>query len=242
MNVREFEEMSMNAWPALSTIHYDGWIMRFADGVTRRANSINPIYSSSKNIDKKIDFCHDIYQNSGQKTIYKITPLSLEENIDAVLESKNYKKEAITSMKSIDLEEISLSNSVDINNIFSDNWLLRFMKFINADKSKFDIYKSIFKNIKMKTCYIDFIKDGNYVGCGLGVLEDDYIGIFDVVVDDHMRNRGYGRTIVESIMCWGFRNGAKHAYLQCMIDNLSAQHLYKKIGFKEKYQYWYRCK
>ena len=41
--IRTLEELSMNALPALQTMLYGGWVLRFANGYTRRANSINPI-------------------------------------------------------------------------------------------------------------------------------------------------------------------------------------------------------
>lgn len=54
--IRQIEEISLNAWPALQTIHYDGWILRFAYGVTKRSNSVSLIYESTLNVDAKIDF------------------------------------------------------------------------------------------------------------------------------------------------------------------------------------------
>jgi len=44
--IQRIEELSMNALPALSTVFLNGWILRFSNGYTRRANSVNPIYPS----------------------------------------------------------------------------------------------------------------------------------------------------------------------------------------------------
>jgi hypothetical protein len=51
------EELSLNAWPAHQTLLYDGWVIRFANGYTKRANSVNPLYLSTIDLDEKIAFC-----------------------------------------------------------------------------------------------------------------------------------------------------------------------------------------
>ncbi|MDR2374804.1 MAG: hypothetical protein LBD96_00015 [Treponema sp.] len=48
------EELSMNAWLSLQTLVYDGWIIRLANGYTKRANSVNPIYPSKIGMDKRL--------------------------------------------------------------------------------------------------------------------------------------------------------------------------------------------
>jgi N-acetylglutamate synthase len=80
------------------------------------------------------------------------------------------------------------------------------------------------------------------IAAGLGVLQADYIGLFDIVVDQEYRSRGYGQQIVKSILYWGKQNGAQRSYLQVMLNNPPALRLYSKLGFVEKYQYWYRVK
>jgi len=42
------KEQTMNVWPSLQTILLAGWIIRMAGGYTKRANSVNPIYSFEK--------------------------------------------------------------------------------------------------------------------------------------------------------------------------------------------------
>ena len=52
--IRHIEELALNAWPALQTLLLDGWVVRFANGYTRRANSVNPLYASEQDIDAKL--------------------------------------------------------------------------------------------------------------------------------------------------------------------------------------------
>ena len=70
------EEISMNAHPSLKTIVYDGWILRFANGHTNRANSINLTYPGKLPLEEKISECERIYESQGLPTIYKLTVLS----------------------------------------------------------------------------------------------------------------------------------------------------------------------
>jgi len=88
--IRTLEELSMNAWPALQTMLYGGWVLRFANGYTRRANSINPIYPSTRGVEKKIAACEEIYRGRNLRVVYKMTRAVFPENLDAILEGKGY--------------------------------------------------------------------------------------------------------------------------------------------------------
>ena len=60
--------------------------------------------------------------------------------------------------------------------------------------------------------------------------------------DPSQRQRGFGLALIRSIMAWAKDQGASTAYLQVMLNNDAALRLYRKLGFVEIYQYWYRVK
>ena len=71
--VRTIESLSFKALPALESRYYDGWLLRYAEGYTRRANSVNPVYASTDDIDLKISQCELVYAQKKRPTIFKMT-------------------------------------------------------------------------------------------------------------------------------------------------------------------------
>ena len=59
--IRYLEELALNAWTSIQTVVYDGWLIRFSNGYTKRANSVNPIYESTGDLDRKIAYCENLF-------------------------------------------------------------------------------------------------------------------------------------------------------------------------------------
>jgi GNAT superfamily N-acetyltransferase len=51
------------------------------------------------------------------------------------------------------------------------------------------------------------------VACGLGVSEQDYFGLFDLVTAPQQRNKSYGAALVAGMLRWARHHGAAQAYL-----------------------------
>ncbi len=83
---------------------------------------------------------------------------------------------------------------------------------------------------------------GHPVAAGLGVLECGLVGIYDLYTDARYRRQGMATWILSTILSWASNHGALGAYLQVMSENLPALALYRKLGFKPCYRYWYRIR
>ena len=97
-------------------------------------------------------------------------------------------------------------------------------------------------NIKNKVFCVSINYGEIMIACGLGVLENKKIGLYDINVMEQYRMGGLGTKICKTIINEGIRKGADTAYLQVASFNEKAIHLYRSLGFKRLYKYWYRVK
>lgn len=241
---KRIEEASLNAWPALQQILFDGWILRFAKGYTKRANSVNPLYGSSLDVHEKVDVCEELYENQGLRSVFRLTPFSSPPDIDQVLESRGYRKIDTTFVLHLDLGdgEIQPVPSGELRIEELDGWMDVFCRFSETSKDKHQTHKEILQAIPSRQLLVSLLDSGQPVACGLGVLEGGCFGLFDLITDPQHRNKGYGTQLVSGLLRWAREQGAGHAYLQVMSVNEPARHLYSKFEFENAYQYWYRIR
>jgi len=240
-----YEELSLNALPALQTQFYDGWILRFTSGYsyTNRANSINPLYQSSFDPTEKISECERRYFTQDQPTVFKITD-STDTELDKLLETGGYEVLTPTYLMTLDLTEgeITLGKCVFSNEI-NDKWLdVYFTLSKYTETKKREIARKVYENVKVSVlCGITDV-DGIAVACGMCVIERGYAGLYNIVVNESDRGRGYGEEICASLLAKAKRLGAHTSYLQVVQENHAAVSLYKKLGYETTYSYWYRVK
>lgn len=239
---KRIEEASLNSWPALQQILFDGWILRFSKGYTKRANSVNPLFSSSMNLDEKVAICEKLYAEKGLQPVFRLTPFSSPSDLDQILESRGYRKVDPTLVLHLDLKShnIQPAPSVELHDEGLDDWIEVFCQFSESQVEKHQTHKEILQAIPSQRFLATISDSGQTVACGLGVLENDYFGLFDLITDPRQRNKGYGTKLVSSLLRWAQANGALYAYLQVMNNNQLARRLYAKFGFEETYRYWYR--
>jgi ribosomal protein S18 acetylase RimI-like enzyme len=238
------EELSLTAWPSLQTSYYDGWLLRFSDGYTRRANAVHPIYRSKLLTDCKIRYCEAAYRAHGLDTVFKITPLCYPSYLDEELAGRGYIEEAPTAVQAawLDWLEVPTLDSVTLDSHLSEAWLANFARMKALPDAQLPTVRQILTTIAPDKCFITLNCGNQPAAVGMAVLDQGYLGLFDIVTDATFRNQGLARQMLLHLMGWGKANGAERAYLQVLLSNEPALHLYRKLGFRELYRYWYRVR
>ena len=240
------EELSLNAWPALQTVLHDGWVLRFAAGYTRRANSVNPLYAAHTDLacDAKVAACEQFYRHKGLNVVFKLTAASYPDGLDRFLAARGYVAEAQTSVQLLDLRAatVNASSAVVISETLTDGWFDTFCQMSGLAAARRPTARQMLATIVPRVGFASVYHQATPVACGLAVAERGYVGLYDIVTDSRYRRQGYGEQLVLGLLHWGAAQGATTAYLQVMTNNPPALALYAKLGFRELYQYWYRVK
>jgi N-acetylglutamate synthase len=90
MKARDLEELALTTWPARDQWLYDGWVVRFAAGYTRRANSVTPLYPSHQDVEAKIVQCERWYAERHLPTVFRLNRHTAPSGIDRLLDARGY--------------------------------------------------------------------------------------------------------------------------------------------------------
>ncbi len=239
------EEASLNAWPALQQTFMDGWVLRFSRGFTKRSNSIVPLYPSRAraSLAEKIRYCENLYAREQLQTVFRLTSIPDDgavATLDAELEQRGYELADTSLVLSapLGLSETGAQTAIELLPL--ESWLSVYCTLTGMPEPARSLHGLILNSIAGECGFGVVRVDGEPVACGLGVVERELIGLFDIYTSDTHRGSGYGKTMVAGLLDWARDQGAERAYLQMVEDNAPAKALYERLGFEEIYRYWYR--
>jgi ribosomal protein S18 acetylase RimI-like enzyme len=238
--IRSLEERAFNAWPALRSAYCDGWLFRFSEGLTRRANSVNAV-APSGHFRETLDLAERLYGQLRLPTIFRLSPLAGDDP-DSILHRAGYRHADETQVMIASLGDLRIGPDVNIDAVPSPAWSAGFAAANGISPAMRDVHDRMLASILMPTGYATLVADGKPIAYGLAVVERGMVGLFDIVTLPEARRRGAGRLLVKSLLGWGRSQGASSAYLQVLGSNEAARALYDGIGFREAYRYHYRAR
>lgn len=248
---KHIEEIALNSWPALQTYVMDGWLLRFAEGYTKRSNSVSPIYGSStdEELHARIDRVEELYRKAGLDTIFKMTPFVEPAGLAEVLAARGYWEVEPSSVRLLDLAHLPEPESgarqglyCQIKTSLSEEWLDAVAQMQGMTEESAAVTRRLLASSMSEQGFAILYCEGVPVACGLGVVERGYLGLYDIVTAPGCRNQGYGEQLVRRLLQWGRSCGAHTCYLLVVLSNAPALRLYNKFGFQEIYRYSYWVK
>jgi GNAT superfamily N-acetyltransferase len=239
---RRLERLGFRARPSFETVEVDGWTLRFADGYTKRANSVNPHFGSTLPVSAKIAHCEALYGERGLPTIFRLTPFSEPADLDRALAAAGYDVLDRSLVMEASLDRAPDLESGNVLGVPAGEWFSAFDRLCPLDRVKQAAHRRIVESAQGTRCFALIEQNGDPIVCGLGVLVDAAVGLFDLYTAEEHRRRGHGAAVIGSILRWAAHQGARTAFLQVHSQNTPARRLYERFGFEVAYPYWYRIK
>ena len=231
--VVDVEDALYRSWKARECITYDGWQLRYADGFSRRGNSVYPARASRIAHGEKLEFCRRWYQKRGQDLIVRQTPAT-EPGLDDVLAEAGFAVEGATDVMIGKLD--GRAGSVPVAKAPSAGWWKTTADLWGFDLTSPTGWIAMIDRIDQPAGFA--CVDGE--AAGLAIAAGPWLGLFEIIVAEKRRGVGLGRELTESLLGWGRTAGAELAYLQVLQTNDNAISFYRGLGFEQAYSYWYR--
>jgi GNAT superfamily N-acetyltransferase len=238
--VWRIEHACFHAWPALEEIKHPGWLLRAANGLSRRANSANPLASHPGNLDAVLPACESFFHARALSVILRL-PSFVDPAIQQRALGLNYRPEGETLVMHTPIASARAQPhpTVEISATPTEEWFAAMSRLQDQSPEKYRSYRHVVGLISVPAGYALARDAGRAVSVAYGAIHDGMLVFESVVTDKDHRGKGHGRRMLAAIIAWGHAAGADGACLQVQADNRNAVALYTGLGFGPLYRYRY---
>ncbi|MFW9993364.1 MAG: GNAT family N-acetyltransferase [Candidatus Odinarchaeota archaeon] len=240
------QELLTNDWPAREHYFLNGWIVRFTDGITDRANSVLPNYYSGSSVLDDISLVEKLYKERGLRPTFQVADHALPADLAGHLLSRGYKSHSETAVlvgQLVGWTRLQVNASFQYADV-TDNpeqWFESLTSLSQSDEKRTREKKDIISRIPSSRKALFIAVDGEKEAAGvvLGVADRGYLCIFDLIVHPRHRRQGIARSLMTILGSWSMKKGINRVFLQVLADNNPAIVLYKNLGMEFRYGYRY---
>jgi ribosomal protein S18 acetylase RimI-like enzyme len=243
------EEACWNAFPSLQQVLLGNWLFRFSGGLTRRANSINPLNPGCEDVAAAIAAGEALYHAQGLPVIFRV-PSIVDPALDRGLAERGYASEGEScvlygAIDGLDLGAGGVGATPDpaVRLLPSPEpeWLAAMARLQGYTPAQGAIYRRIVGAIALPTRFALLAEGGVPVGLAYGAIHDGLLTYESVISDSARRRRGLARRVIARLAAWAQDSGATGACLEVEAGNEPALALYAGFGLgTELYRYHYR--
>lgn len=239
------EQVALVASPTLEEHEYDGWLLRYAEGQSKRANSVNVLRVSNQPLADKIAYCEAWYAQRNANVMHRVTSISPERDIDSTLERGGYTRidETFTLWRRLsDVAHQPSAASTRLRLFPLETWLNYLHGLRGESEVERDRHARRLSRIQRESVFAALESHDSIVACGNLILDARFAGLFNIITAKDARGQGFGAALTAGMLAVAASRGAEYAYLQVSASNTPAVRLYDRLQFTEAYRYWYRTK
>jgi len=242
LEIAEIERVAALGWRGLEEERLGDWLLRAGNGFTGRANSALPLGDPDYGLDAAIDAVANWYRVRQLNPLVQV-PLELREDVDEALDRRGWQAFNRTYVLVGHLDEL-LERAAPIADLPAATldtrpthaWLggYRYRGStlpVGAEDVLSRAVDPVFASVQV---------GGRVVAVGRGVVDEGWLGVTAVTVDDAHRRRGLASHVMRATAVWAAARGAERVYLQVAAENTAALAMYDRLGLERHHEYRYR--
>jgi GNAT superfamily N-acetyltransferase len=238
------EETCFNAFPSLKQVLFGQWLLRFGAGLSRRANSANPLRPECAGSALAITAAEALYRAHGLPTIFRVPSIAAPA-LDRELAARGYASEGEScvlygAIDALRLGDRAAGPAVRLRPTPTAEWLGAMAALQGHTRAHRAIYRRIVGAIAIPARFALLTLDGMPAALAYGAIHDGLLCYESVITDPGRRRQGCARRVIASLASWAQGSGATGACLQVEAGNAPARALYQSLGLAELYRYHYR--
>lgn len=231
------------AWPAAERQPDGPWMLRFASGVTQRANSVftsGRDFAGSCDLNALIASAEMFYADRRLPTVFYLSPAAVPGNLSLELARRGYgieeSAEVWTAPADPLLQSIApdATHDIDLSDRPDGGWI---DCAFDEPPQRRRIHRQIVQSITRRRVFASIRQGKQTVACGLAVTADGWTGLFCMHTRPAHRRRGHAAAILSALSRWSLQSHAPLLYLQIVADNPPAKRLYQRCGFLFAYPF-----
>lgn len=240
------EDAGLNASAPPQQRWMDGWLVRTNPGKAKRARCINAVAEGRLPLADKLDRAAAAFREAGLPLVFRITPFTLPQGLDAQL--------AALGWATLDDTRVMVGRTIGLESprpppaglVWRALGAEAYAEAVGAlrgsppDQRHAHAERLALSPVSYRGFVLQRADDGQVLACGQYALEDDLVGLYDVFTLESARGQGLAGLLCERLLSLAAKEGAIHAYLQVEADNAPARQVYSRLGFVDRYAYHYR--
>lgn len=242
--VDAYESLMDAAWPAPERDGRGEWVLRAADGVTQRANSVWP-REGVPDIQAAVRGAALWYRKRRLPLILQVTDTPANAVLNSVLDAQGFTRQSETLVMFRDTGFATASHSgfqgpVEVAEHPSAEWLDVWWGVDGrGGQEELDTARRILMGCPALYALVRS-DDGVPAAVGRLALVDGHGGIYCMATRPEFRRRGFAGQVLRSLIGGAASAGMDRLWLLVTASNGGARELYTQAGFQEVGRYHYR--